>query len=226
MHPSVFAQWLNTTFADFDRSILHFYHELALVADPILNPICRFLAIIGDGALLCFILAAVLILFSYTRKSGICIAFSVGIAALITNVTVKPLVARPRPYVSDCSEFVEWWEFVGMPTQSEYSFPSGHMTAAMAGMTAVCLCLCAANKKNRWVIIPACLYVTFMGASRNYLMVHYPTDIIGGAIAGGIGGLLGFLLINSIYKRIENHPNNKFCKFLLVADIENLFTKR
>ena len=62
--------------------------------------------------------------------------FSVALASLITNVTVKPLVARHRPYASGVSDYVEWWKYVGGHTHSEYSFPSGHTTSAMAAMLA------------------------------------------------------------------------------------------
>lgn len=227
---SAFAQWLNTAFAGFDHAILKFYHSLATVADPICRPLSTLFAFLGDGALLFFVLAAIMLLFAKTRRSGICMAISIGLASLITNVTVKPLVARPRPYASGVVDFVEWWEYVGAHTHSEYSFPSGHTTSAMAAMLALCLCLCIFNtrennKKYRWVMIPAALCVILMGASRNYIMVHYPSDIIGGIIAGGVGALWGYLLISLVYKRIEKHPENKVCAFLLNADIKNVFKK-
>ena len=60
---TIAAQWLNSTFASFDFSILEFYHGLAEHAAPILTPICEFFAVIGDGAMACFILAAILLLF-------------------------------------------------------------------------------------------------------------------------------------------------------------------
>ena len=224
------AQWINSTFYGFDHAILEFYHNLAKVADPICRPISEFFAFIGDGALACFVIAAIMLLFAKTRKSGICIFFSVGISSLITNVIIKRLVARPRPYAAGVEDYSEWWEFVGEHMQSEFSFPSGHTTAAMAGAFAICLCLCLFNskennKKYRWVLIPAILYVIVVGASRNYLMVHYPTDIVGGIIAGGIGATLAFLLIHFLYKGLEGNRDSKFCAFMLDADVKNLFKK-
>ena len=231
MELTPFAQWLNTAFAGFDHAILEFYHNLALAVDPILNPLSMAFAFIGDGAMACFVLAAILLLFAPTRKSGMCIALSVGLAALVTNVTVKPLVARPRPYASGIPEFVEWWEYVGEHMHSEYSFPSGHTTSAMAGALALCLCLCflsgkEKNKKHLWVIIPSALYVILMGASRNYIMVHYPSDIIGGIIAGSIGAVAAFALIYFLFKGLEGNKDNKVCAFLVDADIRNLFKKK
>ncbi len=214
------AQWLNSTFAGFDRAILGFYHYLATIADPILNPISKFFDVIGDGALACFVLAAILLLFKKTRKAGIAVLLAVGVGALLTNVAIKNLVARPRPYVSD---FVEWWQYVGSHVQSEYSFPSGHTTAAMTGMTALCLTL---GKKHKWLFPVGALYVLLMGASRNYLMVHYPSDILGGIIIGAIAGTIAYFLAKLIYKIFEENYYDKVCSFILNASVVNLFKKK
>lgn len=219
------AQWLNSAFAGFDHAILEFYHNLATAASPFCTPFAEFFAVIGDGALACFVLAAILILFPKTRKAGLCIAFGVGVGALITNVAIKNIVARPRPYASDVAQFVEWWKYIGAPLESEFSFPSGHTTAAMAGVTGLCLGL-GKNKKTIWVWPVSIIYVIVMGATRNYLMVHYPSDVIGGMISGAIGGILGSLLIYAIYTGFECNRDKKFCAFMLNANIVNLFKKK
>ena len=217
-----FAQWLNTSFANFDYSILEIFHTLATYASFILTPISEFFAFIGDGAMACFILAAILLLFPKTRKAGICIMLSVGVGALITNVAVKNLVERPRPYTFE--QFAQWWEFVGSSQESDFSFPSGHTTAAMAGAMGLCL----GYDKNRkwWIFLSSAVYVILMGASRNYLMVHYPTDVIGGLISGAIGGGLAYLLIWVLYKGLEGNRDIKACAFILDADVKNLFKNK
>jgi undecaprenyl-diphosphatase len=140
------------------------------------------------------------------------------IGALFTNVCIKNIVARPRPYVfwNECSEWVKniWhWE-----PESEFSFPSGHTTAAMASMTPVFL-FC--NKKKSWAVF---LFVITLGASRNYLMVHYPSDILGGIIVGGIAGLLSFIIISAGWDKLCK--KGKFGQTLENADIRNLFRKK
>ncbi len=221
-----FAQWLNTAFAGFDYSILEFFHTLATYASFFLTPIAEFFAFIGDGALACFVLAAPLLLFPKTRKAGICIMLAVGFGALITNVAVKNIVERPRPFAieSGVEQFRRWWEYVGSPSQGEFSFPSGHTTAAMAG--AVGLCLGYDKNRKWWIFLSSAIYVIIMGASRNYLMVHYPTDIIGGLISGAIGGALAYLLIYFLYKGLEGNRDIKACAFILDADIKNLFRNK
>lgn len=218
------AQWLNTAFAGFDYAILEFYHSLAESASPFFTPFSEFFAFIGDGAMFCFVLAALLLLFKRTRKTGLCIIFAVGVGALITNVALKNIIARPRPYASDVAQFVEWWNYIGAPLESEFSFPSGHTTSAMAGMVGLCIGL----KKDRkwWIWLSAAIYVLIMGATRNYLMVHYPSDVIGGIIAGGLGGIIGSLIVIFFYQGIECNRDNKFCSFILNSDVRNLFKKK
>jgi len=134
MELTAFAQWLNTAFAEFDHAILSFYHTAAVKGDAFLRPLMNFFSLIGDNGYFCFALAAVLLCFPKTRRIGVGILFAIACGALLTNVTIKNLVARPRPFQNG---YAEWWVFVGAPAEGEFSFPSGHVTAAMACMTAV-----------------------------------------------------------------------------------------
>ena len=221
MELTAFAQWLNTAFGSFDYAILQFFHGLALAADPILRPLALFLHFIGDGGLFSFLLAAALLLFPKTRRAGVGILFAVAIGAIFTNLTIKLLVARPRPFAAE-PIYGTWWEFVGAPAQGEFSFPSGHATAAAASMTALCLCL----RKKWYVLCPAALYALLMGASRNYLMVHYPTDVIGGIFVGAVAGTLSFLLVRKLWQLAERKQEAPFCRFLLCADIRTVGKKK
>ena len=58
-----------------------------------------------------------------------------------------------------------------------------------------------AGEKKLWkpVLVLACL----IGISRLYLYVHYPTDVLGGALAGAISGYLGYRFIQTIFYRIK-----------------------
>ena len=218
---TIVSAWLDSTFAGFDYGILEFYHLAATKADVILGPIMEFLSIIGDNGYFSFALAFVLMLFKKTRKAGICVLFAIGFGALITNITLKELIQRARPFQSGIEDLRLWWEFAGASDVSEFSFPSGHVTAAMASMTALCLSF----KPKWWIITPAALYVVFMMMARNYLMVHYPTDVIAGVISGAIGATAAYFTIKGAYTIIDKHPNNKLFSFILNADICKLFKR-
>lgn len=219
---TVASAWLDLTFAGFDYGILEFYHQIAAAAGFIVGPIMEFLSIIGDNGYFSFALAFVLMLFKKTRKAGVCVLFAIGFGALITNITLKELIARARPFQSGVEDFRLWWEFAGSSDVSEFSFPSGHVTAAMASMTALCLSF----KPKWWIIAPAASYVVVMMAARNYLMVHYPTDVIAGVIVGAIGAIASYFTIKGAYAIITKHPDNKLFTFILNADICSLFKRK
>ena len=193
---SMFAKWLDVTFAGFDGAILEFYHKLAEFCGVIMTPIMRAITITGDKALVLLLLSFALCFFAKTRKMGICMLFSIGCGALMTNVILKETICRVRPY--EASElFREFWTFVGAHMESEFSFPSGHATAAAAAATGFWL---VGGKKYLAISIP---YVALMAASRNYFVVHYPTDVIAGAIIGTIGGIMGYIIMLQIYRAVN-----------------------
>lgn len=218
------ADWINSTFAGFDYAILEFFHVLAENASFIFNPIMEFMSIIGDNGYFGFAIAIALMLFPKTRKWGLGVFLSILVGAVFTNLAIKNIVARPRPYASDVAAFKEWWTYAGAHLESEFSFPSGHTTAAMASMTA--LCLAAPKKVGKWIVAPSILYVILMGAARNYLVVHYPTDVIAAFVVGGIAAIVAVLLAKLIWKLLESHTNVKLFAFALEFDIRRLFTKK
>ena len=217
MELTAISKWLNTAFAGFDYSILKFYHRLAESCGGVFTPIAEFFGLIGELGACGLIIGLILLLFKNTRRAGFSMMLAVGFGAIITNLSVKEIVARPRPFQSGVAEFYEWWQYVGAQSVSEYSFPSGHVTAAMASAVALCL-----NQKRWWVILASSSYVVLMMASRNYLMVHYPTDVIGGLFTGAFGGILAYLSVKLISKALEKHQDKKGCHFILNSDIRNI----
>lgn len=107
-----------------------------------------------------------------------------GFAALalagsgLLNMALKRLFSRARPDV--------WPSIAPEPT---WSFPSGHAMGSMA--LAAVLVLLVWPTRMRWPVIAAMLiFVPMVGASRVYLGVHYPSDILAGwaaALAWVIG---------------------------------------
>ena len=186
MELTAIAQWLNTAFAGYDYAILQALHNLAEAAGGFFTPLCRAITLLGEKGILFLVLGIVLMLFPKTRKAGICMFGAVCCGALITNFWLKDFVARPRPLTVE--PFRTWWQAAGAYAESEYSFPSGHVTAAMAGVTALVL---TGKKPARWW---AYLFVAAMGVARNYLMAHYPSDVLGGMIVGLIAAAIAYAI--------------------------------
>ena len=213
---SQFAVWLDTFFANFDYAILEFWHSLAVSGSAVLTPLMELISLTGDKGLGMILLGLILALFPKTRKAGIGVVLSVACGAIITNVTLKPLIARVRPYESSLL-YRQWWYFVGASAESDLSFPSGHATATTAALLGLTL---SRGKKYLWFCIP---YVALMCASRNYLMVHYPSDVLAGVIAGSIGAIAAFFITKKLYDLFTKNADKKFCNFMLNSDVRNAF---
>ncbi|MDR6940601.1 phosphatase PAP2 family protein [Mucilaginibacter pocheonensis] len=88
---------------------------------------------------------------------------------------LKKVFGRTRPYIAH-PDVITVKEFPG-PTDA--SFPSGHTSFAFAAATSLSLAV------PKWyVIAPSFLYAGAVGYSRMYLGVHYPSDVLGGAVVG------------------------------------------
>ena len=184
---------------NYDYTILHFLHHLALITNGHLTPFFRFISYFGDKGLFFILLGMILLIFKKTRKLGLCILISLLIGTLFTNLFLKNIIARHRPYLSGIKAYHQWWQNAGSLKYNEFSFPSGHTTATMAVMTCFFLFY---NKKYSWI---GFLFVVMMGMSRNYFMVHYPTDVLGGIIVGGLSSIFANILLNTMEARYETY---------------------
>ena len=210
------AMWLNSFFEGYDQAILSFCHKAAEAAGAVLTPLCKLVTLLGEKGILFFLLAIVLMLFPRWRKVGVCIFGAVCCGALITNILLKDHIARLRPFEAN-DLYRQWWQFVGSPAEDGFSFPSGHVTAAAAGMTGLSL-----MHGRKW-ILPGIVWVLLMMFSRNYLMAHYPSDVLFGMLIGVFSGFVASWITLLIFRFLEKHSGeSKVADFLLYTGIETL----
>ena len=182
------AAWLNSTFAAFDQGITEAVHKLYESCGGWLTPIMEFISLLGKGGIFLIILSLILLIYRPTRRFGTAMAIGLALGALIVNLWLKVVIARPRPYADVNGFFYPLWLKLGSHTESDFSFPSGHTNAAFATMVPVFIL----GKKNwSWL---ALVFAILMGISRIYLVVHYPSDVIGGMLTGTLAGLIGVLV--------------------------------
>lgn len=106
-----------------------------------------------------------------TLEKGVNISFAV-ILNTATTYVVKRVVDRPRPSVT-------YPDIQAFETEKQYSFPSGHTSNAFCIATSLSL-----NYKKWYVVVPAYAWAASVGYSRMHLGMHYPTDVMAGAILG------------------------------------------
>lgn len=106
----------------------------------------------------------------------------------ILMLGLKELYSWPRPAL------------VAMPPTS-YAFPSGHTTMNLVFLgTLAILCLPGiAGKRQKAILSGLCILVATIAASRLYLTVHWPADIIGGLLLGG-------LVLAALYSIVLKRP--------------------
>lgn len=203
-----FAVWLNSALSGFDYSLLSFWHSAAEGYGAVLTPVMKVLTYSAEHGLIFYALCVILALFKRTRKAAVCLFGAVCCGALITNLTLKDFVARIRPFEAS-EEIRQWWQFAGAMAEEDFSFPSGHATSVFAGITALCV---ASDKKP---MLLGYLYAIAVCCSRNYLMAHYPTDVITGAFIGAASAFIAYGITVLIFRFLEKHSDNAFCGFLL-----------
>ena len=177
------AEWINEVFAGFDQSITLWVHKLFEWGGDTLTKVMEIISLFGKHGLFLIALSLILAFFHKTRRFGTAMCIGIGLGALFVNVYLKVAIARPRPYTLDF--YKQMWQLVGANVESDYCFPSGHTNAAFATMIPVFIL-----GKKRWSWL-ALVFGVLMGLSRIYLVVHFPSDVLGGMITGAIAGLIG-----------------------------------
>ena len=214
-------------FDSFDMSVFEFFGEH--IHSVFMNIVAEFITFFGGETFVIpmAVVGAILIAFKKTRKFGMAILFAVLVGTLLTNLVMKNVFDRPRPfnYFTDNPLYADFFkniygiypaemtEALRDQLPSSGSFPSGHTTAAFELGIAAFLVL---NKKYSWVFP---VFSLLVGLSRIYLMVHYATDVIGGIFVGAFAGVMGFMIMKAIMKKTEN---TKFADF----DLAEKFKKK
>ncbi len=111
----------------------------------------------------------------------LCMVLTIVLCDQISASVIKPMFQRLRP--SHCPSLVGMLHFVGDYRGGMYGFVSSHAANAFGVVTFVSLVL-----RRRWVTIALYALAASVGYSRIYLGVHYPGDVLAGALLGsGIG---------------------------------------
>lgn len=149
-----------------------------------LNPLVEVFTSLGNGGAVWIVLTVLLLCRKSTRRLGVASAIAMLLGLICTNLVLKNLFLRPRPYT-----VVEG--LVPLLTSADpNSFPSGHTTAAFAAGIAW-----AGTSDKRAVKWIAVIQAVCMGLSRLYVGVHYPSDVLAGMVIGTACALLSLYFL-------------------------------
>ncbi len=167
------------TITQWDFSVLYWIQET--IRSPFMDSFCAMLSYAFEAGVFWIVTAVVLIAFRKTRVAGVALLCSMLLALLIGELGIKNIVCRERPCVADSSVAL------AIPMPSSYSFPSGHTGSSFAAASGIF----AFNKK---IGIPALAVALLVGLSRMYLFVHFPTDVLAGAVLGILCAFATYLI--------------------------------
>ncbi|MCY7412960.1 MAG: phosphatase PAP2 family protein [Salinibacterium sp.] len=149
---------------------------------PVADAIAGFLNVAGGTVVMTIVTVVVVVALMVLRElqAALSVSLTVALASWLSTL-IKVSLSRPRP--AD-----------GLVDVASPSFPSGHTTTAAAITVAI---LIAFPRVWSWVL--ACTWIPLMALSRNYLLVHWLSDAVAGAVLGVsvallVSGIVGVLL--------------------------------
>lgn len=154
------------------------------------TPVVTFLTRLGDSGFIWIVISIILLFPKKTRRAGILSLVALLGSLCITNFWLKNFVARVRPYevVQGLTCLVE--------KASDWSFPSGHASAAFASAVVIY------KSRPKRLGVPCLILAFLIALSRLYVGIHYPSDVLCGMIIGTLIGLIVFWLFGERkYKR-------------------------
>ena len=184
---------LNSLALSFDLPILDWIQ--AHLQSGFMDTVMPIITMFGDGGVFWIACAVILLFFPKYRKAGLTMGLALVMGLLVCNITIKPLVARPRPV-----DFIEMNKLTALIPPDviimhDFSFPSGHTIASFEASVALLM-------YSKKLGIPALILGILVSLSRLYLYVHYPTDVLVSVVLGTLFALIAYAIMK----------NRKFCE--------------
>lgn len=142
---------------------------------------------LGNNGLIWVVLGLALLAMKKTRMTGLLVLAALIVMLGINDAVLKNAVQRIRPFLVDPA-------IKNLVQAHGYSFPSGHTASAFAAAGVLW------QRSPKWCGAAALLVAVLIALSRIYLGVHYPSDVLGGAL---IGSGIAWLVVK-LYKVAQN----------------------
>ena len=175
---------------NFDNAILDFIQTY--MRNGFLDFILPIITKLGNDGILWILIAIAFLISKKYRASGVKLAIALLLCLIIGNITLKPLIARIRPF--DINTEIEL--LITKPT--DFSFPSGHTMSSFAAAIVIY------NANKRMGII-ALILASLIAFSRLYLYVHFPSDVLAGLVIGVINSIIAIKCVDYFIKNNRKH---------------------
>ncbi len=177
----------------FDASVMSFVQER--LHHPFTDAVFPYVTYLAELGLIWAILSLVLFIRRKSRFTGFSAICAMLLGLVLGQFLLKSVIARPRPF----QQFPDLVTLLISPPSGS-SFPSGHTCASFAAAVAILL------RDRRWGI-PSLVLACLIGFSRVFLFVHWPTDVLAGAVLGVACALLMHFLLPRLTKNVKFlHP--------------------
>jgi len=170
-----------------DNTILQFIQ--INMRSSIMDKVMPLITSLGNGLTIWMLIGVIFVIYKKYRRYGFMIICSLILCFIIGNLSLKPLVARFRPF-----EVTPLLKGLLIRPPTDFSFPSGHTMCSFAPAVVIFY-------MNKRIGIFALILSSLVGFSRLYLYVHYPSDVFGGMIIGILVGIVTIIIFNRDYKR-------------------------
>ena len=181
--------------------ILKWVHEV-FHGQSWLNYIMTGITYLGEFGLSVIVCAIVLFCIKKTRRAGFEMGVAIAFELLIVHIILKLTVNRARPW-TEYDGFVAFYEQFGIRRPTDSSFPSGHSAILFCGAIPLLFTYKAKG-------VPAIVIAFLVALSRIYLCLHYPTDVLGGALIGTACGFAGHYAAKGIIALLKKKFPQKF----------------
>lgn len=154
---------------EIDFTILNWIQEF--IRNDFLDSFFSAITKLGNAGIIWIAIGICLLFFKKYRKAGIFLLAALAVGSLLGEGIIKPLIGRARPF-SENKEIL-----LAIAPPSSYSFPSGHSWSSLTAGTFLFLL------HKKWGLAALVLGI-LIAFSRVYLYVHFPSDVITGALCG------------------------------------------
>ncbi len=166
----------------------------ANLASPWLDAVMKYITHLSDGGAIWVVAAIVMMFIPKYRRYGVILSVVLISGAVLNSLILKPVIGRARPF-----EALEQIMLLITPP-GDASFPSGHTLVSVSSA----IVILRANKK---LGIAALVLAVLTAFSRMYLYVHFPTDIIAGAVLAIVISVAGLAIFDKIKSRKCNRKD-------------------